>query len=121
MVDVNAWLKNAIAATDDTEATLTAPNGEVLKVWASPLTPNDLKFISRKHPNFMLQPSMEGMVDLIIAKAKDENGQKAFTLEHNASLMRLSSNIVTGAFGDLFGEQMTTEDDEAQDARKGKS
>lgn len=120
MVDITALLNAAIADTVDSESTLVLAGTEV-KLVASALTPNDLKIIARKHPNFMLQPSMEGMVDLIINKSRGADGQKVFTLEHRALLMRLPSAAITGVFGDLFGEQMVAEDEEAQDVRKGKS
>ena len=119
-MDITALLKTAVASTDDTK-TVMVLGGTPVTLHASPLTANDLKIIGRKHPDFMLRPNVEGMVDLLILKAKDDNGEKVFTLEHKPLLMRLSTNITTGAFGDLFGEQLVSEDDDAQDARKGKS
>lgn len=119
-MDITALLNAAVAETSETTATLVLAGTEVV-LFASPLTPNDMKIIGRKHPNFMLQPTMEGMVDLVILKARGTDGQKMFTLEHKPLLMRLSSELITGAFGALFGEQLVPEDDEAQDARKGKS
>ena len=121
MVDITALLKAAVASTDDTKAVMNFPGGVSVNVYASPLTPNDLKIVGRKHPNFMLQPTMEGMVDLLVQKAKGDDGAKLFTLEHKPDLMRLSSTVITGLFGDLFGEQMTFDDEEGQEARKGKS
>ena len=118
MADITALLKAAAAEMDDAKTVMVLA-GTPVTLYSSPLTPNDMKVIARKHPNFMLQPSMEGMVDLIILKAKSDDGEKVFNLEHKPLLMRLSSNIVTAAFGDLFGEQLTSDEDE--DARKGKS
>ena len=120
MVDITALLNAAVAETADSESTMILAGTEV-KLFSGPLTPNDMKIIGKRHPNFMMAPTMEGMVDLIILKARDANGQKMFTLEHRALLMRLPSSIVTGVFGELFGEQMTPETDEDQDNRKGKS
>jgi hypothetical protein len=117
MVDITALLNAAVAETADSESTLVLAGTEV-KLFASALTPNDMKIIGRKHPNFMMNPTMEGMVDLIILKARGSDGQKMFTLEHRPLLMRLPSASVTGVFGELFGEQMTPEDDET---RKGNS
>ena len=119
MVDITALLNAALAETTESEATLILAGTEV-KLFSGPLTPNDLKIVGRKHPNFMMNPTMEGMVDLIIQKVRGGDGQKMFTLEHRGLLMRLPSATVTGVFGELFGEQMTPEDDEAQDNRKGK-
>ena len=118
MVDITALLKAAVAASDDTKSVMNLA-GTLVNLYASPLTPNDMKNIGRKHPNFMMQPTMEGMVDLVILKAKGDDGAKVFTLEHKPDLMRLSSNIITGVFGELFGEQLTSDEDE--EARKGKS
>jgi hypothetical protein len=120
-MDISALLKAAVASSGDTKTTMMlGPDLSVaVTIYASPLTPNDLKFIARRHPNFMMQPSMEGMVDLIIQKARDDSGQKVFNLENKPDLMRLNSNIITGAFGELFGEQLSSDEDEG--ARKGKS
>lgn len=119
MVDITALLNAAIAEVAESESTMVLAGTEV-KLFATALTPNDLKIIARKHPNFMMQPTMDGMIDLIINKARGADGQKVFTLEHRALLMRLPSAVTTGVFGDLFGEQLTPETEEAQDARKGK-
>ena len=121
MTDISALLKAAVASSGDTKTIMMlGPDLSVpVTIYATPLTPNDLKIVGKKHPNFMMQPTMEGMVDLIIQKARDVNGERLFTLEHRPDLMRLNSNTITGAFGELFGEQLTRDDDE--DARKGKS
>lgn len=116
-MDITALLNAAIAETAESESTMILAGTEV-KLFASALTPNDMKIISREHPNFMMNPTMAGMVSLIILKARGSDGQKLFTLEHKPLLMRLSSALITGVFGELFGEQMTPEDEET---RKGNS
>ena len=123
MTDVMAFLKGAIAATDDTSATMIAPGGGELKLVARPLTPQDVKMIAKDHPNFIMAPTPEAMVSLIILKARLTNGEKAFTLEHKRPLMDQQMSMITKAFGDLFGEQMEELqlDEDSLDARKGKS
>lgn len=120
MVDITALLKAEIAAQAETSTTISLAGTEV-KLFSLPITAADLRRISRNHPNFLLQPSMEGMVDLIVLKAMDENGQPAFTLEHKPMLMRLPSRVITSIYGELFGEQLAAEGEEEQDSRKGKS
>lgn len=120
MADISALLKAALQSVEKTKATVNL-GGTLVNMYAAPLTSNDLKILSRKHPNFMMQPTMEGMVDLIIAKVSGDDEQRMFTLEHKPDLMRLNTNIISGIFGDLFGEQMVAEGEEEQDVRKGKS
>lgn len=122
MADILALLKAELAAVEQTAATVVLA-GTSIVMFAKPLTANDLKFVSKKHPDFMLRPNMEGMIDLMIMKCRGADEEPVFTLEHKPYLMRMGTNKVTEAFGSLFGEQMTDlgEDEEGKEARRGKS
>lgn len=63
-------------------------NGNPERVFYGPLLAGELNRIQRKHPSFLQSASFEGMVDLIILKAENGQGEKMFTLEDKAILMR---------------------------------
>jgi hypothetical protein len=88
-------------------------------IYAKPLTPADLARLGPKHAGFVNNPSLEGMVDLIILKARDGNNLAAFDKGDKPLMMRWNTNKVGEIFAALFGEQMETlnEDDAAQEAR----
>ena len=84
--------------------------GKPEKVYYGPLLAGELNRIQRKHPTFLSSASLEAMVDLIILKAENGQGEKLFTLEDKAILMREEVNVVStvaAAFmsGDSIEEQ----------------
>lgn len=84
--------------------------GKPEKVYYGPLLAGELNRIQRKHPTFLSSASLEAMVDLIILKAENGQGEKLFTLEDKAVLMREEVNVVStvaAAFmsGDSIEEQ----------------
>ena len=91
--------------------------GEEVTLHARPLTGADMSYITRKHPEFMLKPSMDGMVDLIIRKATDEAGDRAFTVADRVAMTRLTVEKIGEIFGGLFGDQMVEDADEDHEAR----
>ena len=112
-MDMLALLTAQVNAEADTLAsTELVLGGQSVTLKASALTAQDMTVLKRKHPDFMSNPSMEGMVDLLIRKARLADGEKAFTLEHKPLLMRLALNLVSGAFGELFGEQLVADEPE---------
>lgn len=88
-------------------------------IYAKPLTAADFMRLGAKHAGFMTQPSLEGMVDLIIMKAKDANGVTAFDKGDKPIMLHMASNRIGEIFGALFGEQMEmlNEGDEASEER----
>lgn len=113
-------LKAAVAAQPFTEAVLTLGEKEITLV-AKPLTPHDLTAIKRQHPDFTQNPTTEGMVDLIILKARDGSptADLAFDARDKPFLMRLDATVVGTVFGTLFGAQLDTNADEEIAAKKG--
>ncbi len=74
-------------------------------LYALPLSVMDWSWIQKKHKDFLNSMQVEGMVDMIIRKAEDKKGDKAFTLEDKPTLMRrVSLNTIAGIFGDLWGD-----------------
>jgi len=65
------------------------------KVYYGPLLAGELNRIQRKHPQFLNSASFEAMVDLIILKAETGQGDKLFTLEDKAILMREEVAVIS--------------------------
>lgn len=94
--------------------------GARITLVASPLTPKDMTVIRRQHPDFQVNPSLAGMVDLIMMKARDADGEKAFDVTDKPFLLRVSATKIGEIFGGLFGSQFDSEDEESFEERKKK-
>lgn len=70
-------------------------SGKPERVFYGPLLAGELNRIQRKHPSFLQSASFEGMVDLIILKAENGQGEKMFTLEDKAVLMREEVEVIS--------------------------
>jgi len=70
-------------------------NGNPERVFYGPLLAGELNRIQRKHPSFLQSASFEGMVDLIILKAENGQGEKMFTLEDKAILMPEEVEVIS--------------------------
>lgn len=76
--------------------------GNPEKVYFGPLLAGELNRIQRKHPSFLQSASFEAMVDLIILKAENGQGEKLFTLEDKPILMREEVSIISSVAADLM-------------------
>ena len=75
-----------------------------LVVWASALSVGDMSFVQRRHKNFLDEMKVDGMLDLIIRKAEDKDGEKLFTLDDKMTLKRARMSTIATLFGDLWGD-----------------
>ena len=82
-----------------------------LILYFGPLLAGEMDRIQRKHPGFLQSASFAGMIDLIILKAEDKEGQKVFSLEEKAILMREELTIIAKVAGALM-DGSTIEDQE---------
>lgn len=124
MADMMALLKAEAAAMQETFSEVPLKQGGVLKLTSLPLRPIDMQKVGKRHPGFLQNITLEGMISLLIDKARlTETGEPAFTEEHRPMLMRQTNDFVSKAFGDLFGEQLEElrGDEDDKDVRKGKS
>lgn len=94
--------------------------GQTITLTATPLTPRDMTVVRRQHPDFQVNPSLAGMVDLLVMKALDDAGEKAFDLTDKPFLLRTSATKIGEIFGGLFGAQFEAEDEERFEERKKK-
>ena len=116
----NELLKATVAEQPDSSSELVLAGGHIVSLVAKPLRPLDLTNIKRQHPDFMSNPTLEGMVDLIVAKARDaEDGNLAFDVRDKPLLMRMDSVAITKVFGDLFGAQLEVVADDEVNTKKG--
>lgn len=76
--------------------------GDPLRLYSSDVTARDLDKIQRKHPGFLSDVTMAGMVEVIIDKCELETGDKAFTLEDKVILMGEPISVITKVFGEVF-------------------
>jgi hypothetical protein len=84
-------------------------NGKPERVFYTPLTAGELDRIQRKHPTFLTTSSFAGMVDLIISKALNGQGEKVFSLEDKQVLLREETSVIARIAG-AFMSGRTQED-----------
>jgi hypothetical protein len=85
---------------------------EVPVIYVSALTAGDVDKIQRKHKNFIESPTIAGMVDLIIMKAEDKDGDKLFSLEDKPFLMGEPLNVISELAQQMFNDVTSIEDAE---------
>ena len=83
-----------------------------LQIYASALTCQEFDRIQKKHKDFLSSQSIEGMVDLIILKAENGDGDRLFTLEDKPHLMREPLSVVTRVAAEMMGSVTSIEDHE---------
>jgi len=81
-----------------------------LVVYTSALTCADVDKLQRKHKDFMGNPTIAAMVDLLIMKAEDKDGEKLFTLEDKPFLMREPVILISTIAGQMFSTIETVEE-----------
>lgn len=73
-----------------------------LAIYTGALTCADVDKLQRKHKDFMSNPTVAAMVDLLIMKAEDKDGEKLFTLEDKPFLMREPVTLISAIAGQMF-------------------
>lgn len=74
-----------------------------LKLYFTDMTARDIERIQRKHKDFLSNPTLSAMVEAIILKCEDENGDKAFSLEDKPILMGETIGVIAKVFGAVLG------------------
>ena len=77
-------------------------DGEPLRLYYSEVSARDMEKLNRKHPNFLANTTLAGMVDLIIMKAEGANGDLLFTLEDKPHLMGEPGTLIAEIFSVIF-------------------
>lgn len=81
-------------------------------IYVRPLTAGDVDKIQRKHKDFINNPTVAAMVDLIILKAEDKEGEKLFSLEDKHFLMGEPLNVISAVAQEMFNDIVSAEDAE---------
>lgn len=63
---------------------------------------HDLDRLQRKHRDFINNVTIAGMVDMIIMKAQDRDGNSIFTIEDKPTLMREPVEVITRIAGEMM-------------------
>ncbi len=82
-----------------------------LRLYFTTVSARDMEQIQRKHKDFINNPTMSAMIDLIIRKCESDAGEKAFTLEDKPILMGEPINLIAKVFGAVL-ESVTIEEHE---------
>jgi len=85
---------------------------EPMVIYSSALLAGEFNRLQKKHPDFLNNMTIEGLVDLIIMKGQDEHGEKCFDIGDKPILMRQPVSIVSTVAGALMGEINSIEDAE---------
>lgn len=75
---------------------------EPLHLYFTEVSARDIEKVQRKHPDFLTNPSMSAMVEMIIIKCEDQAGEKAFTLEDKPILLGETVSVIAKVFGAVF-------------------
>jgi hypothetical protein len=87
-------------------------DGTPLLIYVSDVTAGDLDKLQRKHKDFINNMTIAGMVDLLILKAEDADGNRMFSLEDKFTLMGEPVNLIGDIAGKMFSDIASVEDQE---------
>lgn len=82
-----------------------------LYIYYGAVTGQDIDRVSRKHKDFLSNPTIASMVELIIIKAEDEQGDKLFTIEDKKVLLNEPLALIAEIFSSVF-DAATVEEQE---------
>jgi len=71
-------------------------------IYTGELTCGDVDKIQRKHKDFINNPTIAAMVDMILLKAEGKDGEKLFTLEDRMFLMTERLDVISEIAGQMF-------------------
>lgn len=79
-------------------------------MWARPLTAYDMDQLQKKHPDIINTQKIGAIVDLIVLKAEDENGDRLFPLpEDRLDLMGEELFVLTKISDQMFADVQSME------------
>lgn len=104
-MNIESLLKKEIASYGLNEWTGEI-GGEEVTLYSKPLSPADNARVLKKYPNFNTSMEFAGMVEYIIIKAVDADGNRVFTEKHRPFLSRFNQTKIGEIFNTLFGDQL---------------
>jgi hypothetical protein len=78
-------------------------------IYVKPLNCGEMSKLQNRHKDFLSNMTGEAMVDLILMKALDKDGEKAFDLEDKPYLLKESMSVIGSVAAGILGSQ-TSED-----------
>lgn len=63
-------------------------------IYFKPMTAGDVSRLQRRHPHFLDNADMDAMLDLIILKSCDEEGEKIFDIKSKMSLKNEDVKVI---------------------------
>lgn len=85
---------------------------DLFVIYVSELTCGDVDKIQRKHKDFINNPTIAAMVDMILLKSEDKDGEKLFTLEDRKFLMTERLDVISEIAGQMFDNTTSVEEAE---------
>lgn len=114
MADIKELLKTEIASYEPREW-VGEIGGQEVKLYAKPLSPNDVEKVRRKYSEFTTQPEPAAMVNVICDKSyltADCTGPKAMSLNIEGKYLKMAKVELTGQiFQALFGDDFNDDTD----------
>ena len=86
-------------------------DGKPLTLFFTDVAARDMCKIQKTHKDFINNPTMDAMVDMIILKAMTKEGEKAFDVGDKFILMGEPLNVIAKVFGAIF-ETVSVEEQE---------
>lgn len=83
---------------------------EPMVIYTKNITCGDFQKLQRKHPDFLNNQTISGLVDLIILKSLDENGERAFSDSDKPIFMSMPLAQVSDVAAKIMGNIATIED-----------
>lgn len=80
-----------------------------LLIYYGAVTGRDIDRVQRKHPDFLSNPTIAAMVETIIIKAEDADGEKLFTIEDKQTLLSEPMGLIAKVFGSVFNADSVEE------------
>jgi len=76
-------------------------------IYCTPLSCGEMSKIQSKHQNFLSNLTGDAMVDLILLKALDKDGEKLFGLEDKPYLLRENMAVISSVAANIIGAQIS--------------
>ena len=76
-------------------------------IWVKPLTIGEVTKLQKKYPDFFTNMTGEAMVELILMKALNKDGEKSLSLEDKPILMRQSPAVIANVAGAILGSDVS--------------
>lgn len=96
--------------------------GTTVTMYAKPMCPADFEYVAKRgYRDFLANPTMGGMIEMIVRKAEHEDGKKMFPSPNKTVplLSKIGNTKVASIFTELFSEDMVSETSDEFEERVG--